>query len=96
MGFGAGLTSGQAMDSTHMRGLLGLVDGESAVCCVNIGTATRRHITKRLRPQPAEFCGELQDGPKHSHARHTQRERRDDCPSSSLEVFVCSADSSTE
>lgn len=59
MGFGAGLTSGQAMRSRRMHGLCGLAQEEFAVCCVNIGTVSKRKSAARLRPAPAEFVSEL-------------------------------------
>lgn len=59
MGFGAGLTSGQAMVSPRMRSLCGLGDGEAAVCCVNIGTVSKRKASTRMRPLPAAFVTEL-------------------------------------
>ncbi len=59
MGFGAGLTSGQAMASPRLRALCGLVEGELPVCCVNIGTATRRSQRAAPRPLPAQFVSEL-------------------------------------
>jgi nitroreductase len=49
MGFGAGLTSGQAMRSGPLARLLQLADGEHAICCVNVGTVTKR---KPMRPKP--------------------------------------------
>lgn len=52
MGFGAGLTSGQAMASSQLRELCSLGDGESAVCCINIGTVSKKKAAVRLRPQP--------------------------------------------
>ncbi len=58
MGFGSGLTSGQAMASPRMRGLFGLVDGEAPVCFVNIGT-TVRHKPPRVRPAADTFCSTL-------------------------------------
>ena len=58
MGFGAGLTSGQAMNSPRMRALLALGDGEQAVCCVNMGAATKGKPS-RLRPAPASFLSTL-------------------------------------
>jgi nitroreductase len=59
MGFGAGLTSGQAMGSPRLRALCGLAEGEVAVCCVNIGTATRRSQRAAPRPLPAQIVSEL-------------------------------------
>ena len=49
MGFGSGLTSGQAMRSEPLRQLFQLTDGEKAVCCINVGMVTKRKPT-RLRP----------------------------------------------
>ena len=62
MGFGAGLTSGQAMASPRLRALCGLGEGEVPVCCVNIGTATQRSQRKAARPLPAQFVGVLGSG----------------------------------
>ena len=59
MGFGAGLTSGQAMASKRLHSLCGLTDGEAAVCCVNIGTVSKRKAGTRMRPLPAAFVTEL-------------------------------------
>ena len=55
MGYGAGLTSGQAMASPRMNRLCGLTEGEAAVCCVNIGTVSRRNAAPRVRPAPRSF-----------------------------------------
>jgi nitroreductase len=63
MGFGAGLTSGQAMSSPHLRNLLSLREGESAVCCINIGAVSKRKPTSRVRPQPREFLSVLGEMP---------------------------------
>lgn len=59
MGFGAGLTSGQAMASPRLNRLFALADGEVPVCCVNIGTATQRSQRKALRPSPAQYVSQL-------------------------------------
>ena len=59
MGFGAGLTSGQAMGSARLRALLNLADGEAPVCCVNIGTVTKSKPRQRLRPDPMAFMSSL-------------------------------------
>lgn len=58
MGFGSGLTSGQAMNSPRMRALFSLTVGEEAVCFVNMGTV---HKAKppRQRPLPAQFVSLL-------------------------------------
>lgn len=58
MGFGAGLTSGQAMASPRLRCLLSLADGEEAVCCISVGTVTKARPI-RLRPAPASFVSTL-------------------------------------
>lgn len=65
LGFGAGLTSGQAMSSPHLRRLCALAEGEVPVCCVNIGTATRRSQRLQPRPLPAQFFSELAPASDH-------------------------------
>jgi nitroreductase len=50
LGYGAGLTSGQALGSRRLRELFALTAGEEAVCFVNVGTVTRR---KPMRTRPA-------------------------------------------
>lgn len=57
-GYGAGLTSGQAMTSPHLRALFGLQANEVAVCCINIGTVSKPK-PPRLRPQVADFVTTL-------------------------------------
>lgn len=63
MSFGAGLTSGQAMSSARLSTLLGLADGEVPVCCVNIGTVTKRKVSLRARPSRGDvlsvFAGQV-------------------------------------
>jgi nitroreductase len=59
MGFGSGLTSGQAMTSPRLRALCGLTDGEVPVCCVNIGSVSKRKPASRLRPAPAHILSVL-------------------------------------
>ncbi len=59
LGFGAGLTSGQAMTSPRLHKLCALAQGEAAVCCVNVGTVSRRKSASRARPLPAQFLSEL-------------------------------------
>jgi nitroreductase len=61
MGFGAGLTSGQAMSSPRLRALCGLGEGEVAVCCLNVGTVSKRKPSNRVRPLPVAFASELSD-----------------------------------
>ena len=62
MGFGAGLTSGQAMASKWLRELCGLAIDETPVCCVNIGTVSKRKPGMRVRPLPSAFVTELAGG----------------------------------
>jgi nitroreductase len=59
MGYGAGLTSGQAMASARLRELLCLVEGESPVCCINIGTVAKRKAAARLRPTAGDILSVL-------------------------------------
>lgn len=59
MGYGAALTSGQAMSSPRLQELFALAEGEQAVCCVNIGSATRRSQRAAPRPAPESFVSEL-------------------------------------
>ncbi|WP_157268552.1 nitroreductase family protein [Azohydromonas aeria] len=58
MGFGGGLTSGQAMGSPRLRALFGLAPDEDAVCFVSLGSVTRRK-PMRPRPSPHEIVSEL-------------------------------------
>lgn len=58
MGFGAGLTSGQAMSSERMSALFKLVVEEQAVCFVNIGTVSKSKAA-RVRPSPDQFVTSL-------------------------------------
>ena len=62
MGFGAGLTSGQAMASRRLHALCGLGAGEAAVCCINIGTVSKRKSAARVRPLPTAYLSELVPG----------------------------------
>lgn len=55
MGFGAGLTSGQAMGSPRMARLCALAEGEVAVCCLNIGTVSKHKPAHPNRPAPDAF-----------------------------------------
>lgn len=58
MQFGSGLTSGQAMKSTQLRGLFSLKPNEQAVCFINIGTVSQAK-PMRLRPATSAFLTEL-------------------------------------
>lgn len=58
MGFGAGLTGGQAMNSPPMRTLFALTEGEQAVCFVNMGTVSKGK-SPRTRPGSHEFISSL-------------------------------------
>lgn len=63
MGFGAGLTSGQAMSSKRLRDLCGLAPDEDAVCCINVGTVSKHKAAGRVRPSPSTFTSELGGAP---------------------------------
>lgn len=58
LGYGSGLTSGQAMKSTALRQLFDLTPGEEAVCFVNIGTV-ERDKPPRVRPEATHFVRSL-------------------------------------
>ena len=58
MGYGSGLTSGQAMSSERMRGLFRLGADEHAVCFVNLGTVTKSKPS-RVRPTADQFVSSL-------------------------------------
>jgi nitroreductase len=58
MGFGSGLTSGQALASPRLRALFGMHAHEQAVCCINIGTVAKGKPA-RLRPDVAAFVSSL-------------------------------------
>lgn len=58
MGFGSGLTSGQALASPRLRALFGMHEHEQAVCCINIGTVAKGKPA-RLRPNLAAFVSSL-------------------------------------
>lgn len=55
MGFGSGLTSGQAMNAISIRECFHLRTDESAVCFINIGTVKSFKKNLRIRPQSASF-----------------------------------------
>ena len=59
LGFGSGLTSGQAMESPHLRSLFAVTDGEFPVCFINIGTVSHRKAASPPRPDPADFTTSL-------------------------------------
>lgn len=63
-GFGSGLVSGQAMQTTGLRQFFALHENERAVCFVALGTADR---SKPIRPRPAPgaFVSSLQDQTRH-------------------------------
>jgi nitroreductase len=58
MGYGSGLTSGQAMASKRMRDLFRLSADEHAVCFVNVGTVTKGK-PGRVRPPADHFVTSL-------------------------------------
>lgn len=59
LGYASALTSGQALVSQPMRELCRLAEGEQVVCCVNIGTASRRSQRLQPRPVPAQLLSVL-------------------------------------
>jgi nitroreductase len=59
MGFGTGLTSGQAMRSPRLATLCALAADEAPVCCINIGSVTRHKPPARVRPAPALFFSDV-------------------------------------
>jgi len=58
MGFGAGLTSGQALYSKQIRRLFRLADEEGALCFLTVGTVTKRK-SPRSRPIAADYTSTL-------------------------------------
>lgn len=58
LGFGAGLVSGQAMDSVALRDLFKIGDKEQAVCFLAVGT-TKNTKVARMRPLPETFVSEI-------------------------------------
>jgi nitroreductase len=58
MGLGCGLTGGRALASPRMRELFALAEGETPVCCINIGTAVTSR-PGRARPAPELFVSSL-------------------------------------
>jgi nitroreductase len=58
LGFGAALTSGQAVRSPRLHALFGLAAGEVAVCFVNVGTVSARK-PMRVRPAIERFVSSL-------------------------------------
>lgn len=59
LGFGAGLTSGKAMNAQPMRSLCELQPEEQAICCVNIGTVTKARPPRENRKPPQELLRAL-------------------------------------
>lgn len=59
LGYASALTSGQALVSRAMSDLCRLAEGEQVVCCVNIGTASRRSQRLQPRPLPAQLLSVL-------------------------------------
>jgi nitroreductase len=57
-GFGAGLVSGQAMDTRALRELFAIGEGERAVCFVVVGTVIKAKAS-RLRPTVSDFVSAL-------------------------------------
>ena len=57
-GFGAGLVSGQAMNSTALRAMFSLAPNEKAICFLVIGTVSRAKCN-RQRPAAEDFVTAL-------------------------------------
>lgn len=53
-GFGSGLSSGRALQTTLLRETFGVANDEQATCFISLGTPTRSR-TVRPRPAPAAF-----------------------------------------
>lgn len=60
LGFGSGLTSGQAMTSPRLRTLFGLNEHEIAVCCINMGTVSKSKPA-RIRPDVSAYVQVLHE-----------------------------------
>ena len=60
LGFESGLTSGRTMKSNHLRTLLSLEQHESAICCINIGTADKVKMRTRVRPAVSDYLSTLE------------------------------------
>jgi nitroreductase len=58
LGFGCGITSGQAVNAQPMRELFGLGEHEMGVCFLSFGTITSQKPA-RPRPAPAEVFSRL-------------------------------------
>lgn len=58
LGFGSALTSGKALKSRALRALLGLQEGEQALCFVSVGTV-QSSKPGRLRPQVKDYVSTL-------------------------------------
>jgi nitroreductase len=59
LGYGAALSSGQAMQSSRLQTLFSLQAYERPLCCISIGTVTRHKATDRVRPSPEVFTSSL-------------------------------------
>jgi nitroreductase len=70
MGFGAGLTSGKAMQSRPMRELCELAAEEHAVCCVNIGTPQARRGPRENRKKAGEIVRVMRAAGSSSPRQH--------------------------
>ena len=58
MGYATSLTGGQALQQPPLRHLFGLIEGEQAVCFINVGTA-KTGKPAGLRPEPDSFVSSL-------------------------------------
>ena len=60
MGFGSGLSSGQALRSTVLREAFGLAPDEHGVCFVSFGTVAKAR-SMRARPSSGDICSTFSD-----------------------------------
>jgi len=54
LGFGSGLSSGKALQSPRLRGLLNLPDHEDPICFITVGTVTKNK-PGRIRPSLSAY-----------------------------------------
>ena len=59
LGYGAALSSGQAMQSPRLHARFSLQAHERPLCCISIGTVTRHKAPARVRPSPEVFSSSL-------------------------------------
>ena len=55
MGYGSGLSSGKALESTALRRTFGLSEHERAACFVSFGTVSKARPVRTTRPPPTQI-----------------------------------------